>query len=52
MLHYQGTYLGKNAGVFGKAAFNEFGGCFAKTMRVNAKFAIKLPDNLPAELVI
>ena len=47
---YQGTYLGKSAGCWGKVPYNEFGGCFSKVMRVDAKFAIKLPDGLPPEV--
>ena len=47
---YQGTYLGSNAGCWGKSPSNEFGGCFSKVMRIEAKFAIKLPDSLPSEV--
>lgn len=44
---YQGTYLGSNAGCWGKDPHNEFGGCFSKIMRVEAKFVIKIPDLIP-----
>ena len=47
---YQGTYLGNAAGCWGKDPSNEFGGCFSKVMRIEAKFAIKLPENLPSEV--
>jgi uncharacterized zinc-type alcohol dehydrogenase-like protein len=46
---YQGLYLGNNAGCWGKVAFNEHGGCFSKVMRIEERFAIKVPDQLPAE---
>mmetsp|Transcript_28103 Transcript_28103/g.74183 ORF Transcript_28103/g.74183 Transcript_28103/m.74183 type:complete len:403 (-) Transcript_28103:588-1796(-) len=45
---YQGTFLASNAGMWGKEAFNEHGGCFSKVMRVEEKWAIKIPDQLPS----
>jgi len=47
---YQGTYLGPAAGCWGKTAHHEHGGCFSKVMRIESKFAIKLPDGLPSEV--
>ena len=48
---YQGTYLGPAAGCWGSSSpSHEFGGCFAKVQRINAKFAMKIPENLPAEM--
>lgn len=47
---YQGTYLASNAGCWGKNPHNEHGGCFSKVMRVEEKFAIKLPEGLPSEV--
>lgn len=47
---YKGTYLGDSAcGVWGKSPNNEFG-CFSKVMRVEERFAFKLPDNVPTHL--
>ncbi|KAJ3373727.1 hypothetical protein HDU91_006056 [Kappamyces sp. JEL0680] len=42
---YKGTYLGKSATLWGEEG-NELGGCFAKVVRINAKFAAKIPSNL------
>ena len=49
---YQGTFLGKSSGMWGKSklAYNEHGGCFVRTQRVEERFAIKLPDGLPSEI--
>ena len=47
---YQGLYLGSGAGCWGKESHNEHGGCFSKVMRIESKFAIKLPDALPSEV--
>lgn len=46
---YQGVYLGSNAGpgIWGNQAYNTMG-CFAKTVRINATFAFKIPENCPA----
>lgn len=49
-LGYQGTYLSSGAGPWGKSPYNEHGGCFSKVMRIESKFAIKLPENLPSEV--
>ena len=45
---YQGTFLGGHAGCWGKSPHNEHGGCFSKVMRIEERFAIKLPEGLPA----
>jgi len=42
---YQGLYLGSGAGCWGKEPHNEHGGCFSKVMRIESKFAIKLPES-------
>lgn len=47
---YQGTFLGASAGIFGKKAYNAFGGCFAKVVRIQERFAFHLPGNLPPEV--
>lgn len=47
---YQGLYLGSGAGCWGKNPHNEHGGCFSKVMRIEEKFAIKLPEGLPSEV--
>jgi len=47
---FQGTYLGQNAGIWGKDPHNEHGGCFSKVMRVEERWAIKIPDLLPPEV--
>mmetsp|Transcript_40399 Transcript_40399/g.72550 ORF Transcript_40399/g.72550 Transcript_40399/m.72550 type:complete len:369 (-) Transcript_40399:163-1269(-) len=47
---YQGTYLGSNAGTWGKDPYNEHGGCFSKVMRVEEKFAFILPKGMNPEL--
>ena len=47
----QGTYLGSNAGNWGKqGAYNEHGGCFSRVVRISSHFAIKIPPKLPADL--
>ena len=47
---YQGTFLGPGAGCWGKDPHHEHGGCFSKVMRVEERFAIKLPGDLPPEV--
>lgn len=47
---YQGTYLGNSAGPFGKQSYNTHGGCFSKVMRISARFAVKIPDNVPDDV--
>lgn len=47
---YKGTFLGTAAGPWGVAGTNEYGGCFSKVMRIEEKFAFKLPEGLPAEV--
>eukprot|EP00543_Licmophora_paradoxa_P007256 CAMPEP_0202443444 /NCGR_PEP_ID=MMETSP1360-20130828/2705_1 /ASSEMBLY_ACC=CAM_ASM_000848 /TAXON_ID=515479 /ORGANISM="Licmophora paradoxa, Strain CCMP2313" /LENGTH=366 /DNA_ID=CAMNT_0049059129 /DNA_START=1 /DNA_END=1104 /DNA_ORIENTATION=- len=47
---YQGTYLGSNAACWGKVPYNETGGCFSKIMRIEERFAIKLPSGLAPEV--
>lgn len=47
---YQGTYLGPGSGPWGKQAYNEHGGCFSQTMRVEERFVVAIPDNIPPEL--
>lgn len=38
------------AGCWGKDPSNEHGGCFSKVMRIEERFAIKIPSNLPPEV--
>jgi D-arabinose 1-dehydrogenase-like Zn-dependent alcohol dehydrogenase len=45
---YQGTFLGKNAGCWGKRDCNTQG-CFSKVMRIDSKFAFIIPASIPAE---
>lgn len=47
---YQGLYLGSAAGIWGKKDYHEYGGCFSRVVRIEAKFAFQIPENLPAEL--
>lgn len=47
---YQGTFLGPAAGCWGKNPSNETGGCFSKVVRIEERFAIKLPKDLPPEV--
>lgn len=49
---YQGTYLGAAASVWGDnpLQYNAHGGCFSRIQRFEERFAIKLPDGLPAEM--
>lgn len=49
---YQGLYLSTSSGKFGASPlqYNLHGGCFARYQRIEEKFAIKVPDNLPAEM--
>lgn len=42
---YRGVYLGKSAGAWGKQG-GELFGCFSKKMRVEERFAFKVPDGL------
>jgi D-arabinose 1-dehydrogenase-like Zn-dependent alcohol dehydrogenase len=46
---YQGTYLGPSAGPWGADPHNETGGCFAQVMRIEERFAIKIPSGLPPD---
>lgn len=50
---YQGTYLGKSSGVWGNSplAYNLHGGCFVRTQRMEERFAVKIPDSIPSEMV-
>lgn len=50
---YQGTYLGASSGIWGGSPlrYNEVGGCFARVQRIEARFAIPIPDNVPSEVV-
>jgi D-arabinose 1-dehydrogenase-like Zn-dependent alcohol dehydrogenase len=45
---YQGTFLAQNAGVWGKEPCNMFG-CFSKVVRIEARFAFKLPTTTSPE---
>jgi D-arabinose 1-dehydrogenase-like Zn-dependent alcohol dehydrogenase len=49
---YQGTYLGASAGPWGDSPlkYNEHGGAFSQVQRIEAKFAVKIPDGLPSEI--
>lgn len=47
---YQGVYLGPGAGCWGKDPHHEFGGCFSKVMRIEEKWAIKVPDGIPPQV--
>lgn len=49
---YQGLFLGASAGVWGKSNlnYNQHGGCFAKTQRIEERFAIKIPQGVPSEI--
>lgn len=46
---YQGTFLGPAAGPWGVQETHEYGGCFSKVMRIEEKFAFKIPEGLPME---
>eukprot|EP00607_Mallomonas_marina_P009335 CAMPEP_0182419854 /NCGR_PEP_ID=MMETSP1167-20130531/4209_1 /TAXON_ID=2988 /ORGANISM="Mallomonas Sp, Strain CCMP3275" /LENGTH=364 /DNA_ID=CAMNT_0024594989 /DNA_START=56 /DNA_END=1150 /DNA_ORIENTATION=- len=48
---YQGTFLGSAAGCWGKSPRNEFGGCFAKVVRIEEKFATKIPESVPTSII-
>ena len=48
---FQGTYLGKSAGGYGKDPHNEHGGCFSKVMRVEERFVFKVPGNITPEIM-
>eukprot|EP01134_Creolimax_fragrantissima_P001041 CFRG1041T1 len=45
---YQGVYLAEHAGPWGKKPFN-MGGCYAKKVRIEERFAFKIPNNLSPE---
>eukprot|EP00457_Paulinella_chromatophora_P007627 gb/GEZN01007651.1/.p1 GENE.gb/GEZN01007651.1/~~gb/GEZN01007651.1/.p1 ORF type:complete len:422 (-),score=51.67 gb/GEZN01007651.1/:180-1445(-) len=46
---YQGTYLaGSAAGIWGKNPSNLFG-CFSEAVRINSKFAFKVPEGVSLE---
>jgi D-arabinose 1-dehydrogenase-like Zn-dependent alcohol dehydrogenase len=47
---YQGTFLGPSAGCWGKnkLMYNNHGGAFSKITRIEAKFAVKIPDEIPS----
>lgn len=47
---YQGTFLGPAAGPWGAQQTNEYGGCFSQVIRIEEKFAFKLPEGLPMEV--
>lgn len=49
---YQGTYLSDAAGPWGssKLHYNEHGGCFSKIQRIEERFAIKIPEEVPSEI--
>ncbi|KAJ3313994.1 hypothetical protein HDV04_001300 [Boothiomyces sp. JEL0838] len=42
---YQGVFLGKNAGNWGRQGC-ELQGCFAKIMHIDARFAFKIPETV------
>ena len=44
---YKGTFLGDHAGPWGQTGRNENGGCFSKVMRIEEKWAIKIPEGVP-----
>lgn len=44
---YKGTFLGTHAGPWGVPGANEHGGCFSKVMRIEERWAIKIPDGVP-----
>jgi len=46
---YQGTYLGESAGMWGSKKHNEHG-CFSRLMRVEARFALHVPESIPPEV--
>ncbi len=50
---YQGLFLSSNAGKWGSSPlkYNTMGGCFVRIQRIEERFAVPLPDNLPAEIV-
>jgi uncharacterized zinc-type alcohol dehydrogenase-like protein len=45
---YQGTYLGPSAGCWGKEPHHAHGGCFSKVTRVEQRFVVPIPDNVPS----
>eukprot|EP00542_Grammatophora_oceanica_P006142 CAMPEP_0194063832 /NCGR_PEP_ID=MMETSP0009_2-20130614/81355_1 /TAXON_ID=210454 /ORGANISM="Grammatophora oceanica, Strain CCMP 410" /LENGTH=366 /DNA_ID=CAMNT_0038716099 /DNA_START=260 /DNA_END=1357 /DNA_ORIENTATION=- len=47
---YQGTFLSSAAGPWGKDPYNAHGGCFSKIMRIEERFAIKIPEGIPPEV--
>lgn len=50
---YQGTYLGPSSGIWGNSATNYHatGGCFSRIQRIEARFAVPIPDSVPSEIV-
>jgi uncharacterized zinc-type alcohol dehydrogenase-like protein len=46
---YKGVYLGFAAGPWGVEGTNEYGGCFSNEVRIEERFAFKLPEGLPME---
>lgn len=46
--YYQGVFLGKNAGGWGKNNC-ELQGCFAQVVNISSRFAFKIPNELPLE---
>lgn len=49
---YQGLFLGPHSGPWGSdpKGYHAHGGCFAKIQRIEAKFAIPVPQGLPMEM--
>lgn len=49
---YQGTYLSAAAGPWGKSKlrYNEHGGCFSRIQRIEARFAVKIPETVPSHI--
>lgn len=47
---YQVLYGGPRCGPFGKEHANSYGGCFSKVMRLEERFAIKIPEGIPPEV--
>lgn len=50
---YQGLFLGPAAGIWGDApeGYNAVGGCFARVQRIESRFACRVPDAIPSEVV-
>lgn len=49
---YQGLFLSSSAGIWGSSPleYNKMGGCFVRVQRIEERFAIPIPDNVPAEI--